>query len=113
MLLNSLLLSPAVLVLVVIYYIIFLAVILPTLNDYLLSLGAQSYFIGLVMASFSLTGLLSAPIYGRITDVTHSTKWVVSVSNLFEIIGELSFLHEFLRKFLKDYLLLIIPNLYM
>ena len=113
MLLNSLLLSPAVLVLVVIYYIIFLAVILPTLNDYLLSLGAQSYFIGLVMASFSLTGLLSAPIYGRITDVTHSTKWVVSVSNLFEIIGELSFLREFLRKFLKDYLLLIIPNLYM
>jgi len=59
-----------------------------TLNLYLLSLGAENYFIGLEMLSFSLTGLLSAPIYGRITDITHSTKLTVTVSNLFEIGGE-------------------------
>ena len=61
--------------------------ILPTLNAYLLSLGAETYFIGVVMSSFSLTGLLSAPIYGRITDKTHSTKMAVGISNLFEITG--------------------------
>uniref|UniRef100_H2Z500 Major facilitator superfamily (MFS) profile domain-containing protein n=1 Tax=Ciona savignyi TaxID=51511 RepID=H2Z500_CIOSA len=39
------------------------------------------------MASFSLTGLLSAPIYGRFTDLTGSTKAAVIFSNIFEIGG--------------------------
>ncbi|XP_076804912.1 major facilitator superfamily domain-containing protein 8-like [Clavelina lepadiformis] len=63
------------------------AVILPTLNMYLASLNASSFFIGMVLSSFSLTGLLSAPLYGQITDVTGSTKATVMVSNLFEIGG--------------------------
>nr|CAB3263801.1 major facilitator superfamily domain-containing protein 8-like [Phallusia mammillata] len=63
------------------------AVILPTLNNYLLSLGADKFFIGLVMSAFSLTGLLSAPLYGRFTDKTGSTKATVIFSNLFEIGG--------------------------
>ena len=72
----------------------FSAVILPTLNTYLLSLGAKAYFIGIVMSSFSLTGLLSAPIYGRITDKTHSTKILVVISNVFEITGRLRLLQK-------------------
>jgi len=66
---------------------LFAAVILPTLNLFLRSLHAQQFFIGLVMASFSVTGLLSAPLYGRFTDMTHSTKFAVVFSNLFEIGG--------------------------
>ncbi|XP_078487276.1 major facilitator superfamily domain-containing protein 8-like [Ciona intestinalis] len=63
------------------------AVILPTLNLYLKDLNANQSFLGFVMASFSLTGLISAPIYGRFTDRTGSTKAAVLFSNLFEIGG--------------------------
>lgn len=63
------------------------AVILPTLNGYLKSLDAEQAFLGIVMSAFSFSGLVAAPIYGRITDKTRSIKICVIVSNLFEIIG--------------------------
>lgn len=63
------------------------AIILPTLNGYLNYLDAERYFLGLVLAAFSLTGLLSAPIYGRISDRTRTSKLCVIVGNLLEIGG--------------------------
>nr|CAB3263802.1 major facilitator superfamily domain-containing protein 8-like [Phallusia mammillata] len=68
------------------------AVILPTLNLYLLSMDAESYYIGLVLSAFSFGGLISAPVYGRITDKTGSSKVTVMISNLFEIGGNILYL---------------------
>lgn len=63
------------------------AVILPTLNGYLTSLDAEQAFLGIVMSAFSFTGLIAAPIYGRITDKTGSVKLSLIIANLFEIVG--------------------------
>jgi len=52
-----------------------------------LSLNAAPYFIGLVLSAFSVGGLISAPLYGRFTDKTGSSKYSVIFSNLCEIAG--------------------------
>lgn len=63
------------------------AVILPTLNDYLRSMDADNTFLGVVLASFSFAGLITAPIYGYITDKMGTAKASIVVGNLLEIIG--------------------------
>jgi len=63
-------------------------VIIPTLNLYLASMNASAFFMGCCLAAMSLTSLLSAPIYGRITDITQTTKAIVLVSNLFAVGGK-------------------------
>lgn len=63
------------------------AVILPTINDYLISLDGDNTFLGIVLAAFSFAGLVTAPIYGRITDKTGSAKACIIVGNILEIIG--------------------------
>jgi len=65
------------------------AIILPTLNLFLDSFNAPKIYLGLALSSFSLTGLISAPIYGRFTDKYDSTKAVVILSNIFEIGGNI------------------------
>nr|XP_039271231.1 uncharacterized protein LOC120345755 [Styela clava] len=67
------------------------AVILPTINGYLISLGAEQTFLGIVLASFSFGGLVSAPLYGWVADKTGSTKACVIVGNIGEIIGNLMY----------------------
>ncbi|XP_053566328.1 major facilitator superfamily domain-containing protein 8-like [Bombina bombina] len=63
------------------------AVILPTVWLYLQSLGAHPFFLGLVLSAFSLTELLSGPLFGHWTDRTGRTKNVILLSNCFEIAG--------------------------
>lgn len=63
------------------------AVILPTVWMYLQSLGAQPFFLGLVLSAFSLTELLSGPLFGYWSDSTGKTKNVLLLSNCFEIAG--------------------------
>ncbi|KAM4771344.1 major facilitator superfamily domain-containing protein 8-like [Rhinophrynus dorsalis] len=63
------------------------AVILPTVWMYLQSLGAQPFFLGLVLSAFSLTELLASPIFGHWSDRTGQTKSVILLSNCFEIAG--------------------------
>ncbi|XP_075058559.1 major facilitator superfamily domain-containing protein 8-like [Mixophyes fleayi] len=63
------------------------AVILPTVWMYLQSLGAQPFFLGLVLSAFSLTELLSGPVFGYWSDRTGQTKKVILFSNFFEIAG--------------------------
>ncbi|KAM3932357.1 major facilitator superfamily domain-containing protein 8-like [Leptodactylus fuscus] len=63
------------------------AVILPTVWMYLQSLDAQPFFLGLVLSAFSLTELLSGPVFGYWSDKTGKTKHVILLSNCFEIAG--------------------------
>lgn len=68
------------------------AVILPTLNGYLKNLQAEQAFLGIVMSAFSFSGLIAAPVYGRITDKTRSTKLCVIIGNCFEIVGNILYM---------------------
>ncbi|XP_063772720.1 major facilitator superfamily domain-containing protein 8-like isoform X2 [Pseudophryne corroboree] len=63
------------------------AVILPTVWMYLQTLDAQPFFLGLVLSAFSLTELLSGPLFGHWSDCTGQTKKVLLLSNCFEIAG--------------------------
>jgi len=67
----------------------FLAVILPTLWDYLrLEFGADKFFYGLTLSAFSMANLLVGPLYGLVFDHTHQAKLIVLVANLFVIGGQ-------------------------
>ncbi|KAK2822122.1 hypothetical protein Q5P01_022187 [Channa striata] len=63
------------------------AVILPTIWRYLQILEAPPYFLGLGLSAFSLTGLLTGPLFGLWSDRTKTTKSIILFSNFFEIAG--------------------------
>ncbi|CAL8309757.1 unnamed protein product [Lota lota] len=63
------------------------AVILPTIWKYLQTLEAAPYFLGLALSAFSLSGLLSGPFFGHLSDKTRTTKKIILFANCFEIIG--------------------------
>ncbi|XP_032381639.1 major facilitator superfamily domain-containing protein 8 [Etheostoma spectabile] len=63
------------------------AVILPTIWMYLQTLDAAPYFLGLALSAFSLTGLLSGPLFGHWSDRTRITKKIILFANFFELIG--------------------------
>lgn len=52
-----------------------------------MSINAEPFFVGLCLSAVCLTSLLSSPIYGRIADLTRSTKRLIILSNFFEIGG--------------------------
>lgn len=64
------------------------AVILPTIWRYLQILEAPPYFLGLGLSAFSLSGLLTGPLFGFWSDRSGATRSAVLLSNLFEIAGE-------------------------
>uniref|UniRef100_A0A667YXH7 Major facilitator superfamily domain containing 8-like 2 n=1 Tax=Myripristis murdjan TaxID=586833 RepID=A0A667YXH7_9TELE len=63
------------------------AVILPTIWRYLQILEAPPYFLGLGLSAFSLSGLLTGPLFGLWSDRSRTTKTIILFSNLFEIAG--------------------------
>ncbi|XP_023270514.1 major facilitator superfamily domain-containing protein 8-like [Seriola lalandi dorsalis] len=63
------------------------AVILPTIWRYLQILEAPPYFLGLGLSAFSLSGLLTGPLFGFWSDRCKTTKSIILFSNLFEIAG--------------------------
>ncbi|CAB1325856.1 unnamed protein product, partial [Coregonus sp. 'balchen'] len=63
------------------------AVILPTIWRYLQILEAPPYFLGLGLSAFSLSGLLTGPLFGLWSDRTRTTKTIILYSNVFEIVG--------------------------
>ncbi|XP_037537212.1 major facilitator superfamily domain-containing protein 8 [Nematolebias whitei] len=63
------------------------AVILPTIWSYLQILEAPPYFLGLGLSAFSLSGLLTGPLFGFWSDRSKNTKSIILFSNLFEIAG--------------------------
>lgn len=68
----------------------FPAVILPTIWRYLQTLEAAPYFLGLVLSAFSLSGLLTGPLFGYWSDQSGATKKIILFANCFEMIGESS-----------------------
>uniref|UniRef100_UPI003AAE8517 major facilitator superfamily domain-containing protein 8 n=1 Tax=Centroberyx gerrardi TaxID=166262 RepID=UPI003AAE8517 len=63
------------------------AVILPTIWRYLQILEAPPYFLGLGLSAFSVSGLLTGPLFGFWSDRSRTTKTIILFSNLFEIAG--------------------------
>ncbi|KAK5907162.1 hypothetical protein CesoFtcFv8_005041 [Champsocephalus esox] len=63
------------------------AVILPTIWRYLQTLEAAPYCLGLALSAFSLTGLLTGPLFGYWSDKTQTTKKIILFANVFEMIG--------------------------
>ncbi|XP_020795035.1 major facilitator superfamily domain-containing protein 8 [Boleophthalmus pectinirostris] len=63
------------------------AVILPTIWRYLQILDAPPYFLGLGLSAFSLSGLLTGPLFGYWSDQSKATKGIILFSNVFEIVG--------------------------
>ncbi|XP_070568719.1 uncharacterized protein [Ptychodera flava] len=64
------------------------AVILPTIYAYISeTYHAEPYFLGLCLSAFSLTGLVTAPLFGKWYDKTHKTKLMILFCNLWEIAG--------------------------
>ncbi|XP_062371574.1 major facilitator superfamily domain-containing protein 8 isoform X2 [Sardina pilchardus] len=63
------------------------AVILPTIWRYLQILDAPPFFLGLGLSAFSLSGLLSGPLFGHWSDRTRKTKTILLLANVFEIVG--------------------------
>ncbi|XP_041791154.1 major facilitator superfamily domain-containing protein 8 [Chelmon rostratus] len=71
------------------------AVILPTIWKYLQTLDAAPYFLGLALSAFSLSGLLSGPLFGHWSDRSGATKKIILFANLFEIIGNFMYFMGF------------------
>ncbi|XP_061832002.1 major facilitator superfamily domain-containing protein 8 [Nerophis lumbriciformis] len=71
------------------------AVILPTIWKYLQTLDAPAYFLGLTLSAFSLSGLLSGPLFGHWSDRTRTTKNIILFANLFEIVGNFMYFMGF------------------
>uniref|UniRef100_A0A8C5ETT8 Uncharacterized LOC114479419 n=1 Tax=Gouania willdenowi TaxID=441366 RepID=A0A8C5ETT8_GOUWI len=63
------------------------AVILPTIWRYLQILEAPPYFLGLGLSAFSLSGLITGPMFGCWSDRSKATKSIILFSNLFEVAG--------------------------
>ncbi|CAN9503157.1 unnamed protein product [Ophioblennius macclurei] len=63
------------------------AVILPTIWRYLQILEAPPYFLGLGLSAFSLSGLLTGPLFGFWSDRSKTTKSIILFANVFEIFG--------------------------
>ena len=64
------------------------SVVFPTLLEYLESKGGHEWLYGVTLAGFSISNLVTAPLYGVVFDKTHQTKMIVLFANLFEIGGE-------------------------
>ncbi|ELU07452.1 hypothetical protein CAPTEDRAFT_179683 [Capitella teleta] len=70
----------------------FQAVILPTAWLYLRNnFNANTESLGLLLSAFSLAGLISSPIMGRICDKTKNTRAVLLAANCFEIVGSIMY----------------------
>ena len=61
---------------------------MPTVYLYIEELGGNPSFLGFVLAAFSFTGLIAAPIFGLLQDKYHNTKVLVLFANVFEIVGK-------------------------
>ena len=65
------------------------SVILPTMFDYVTVVhGGEEWLYGLTLAAFSISNLVTGPLYGIVFDRTHRTKLLALFANLFEIGGQ-------------------------
>lgn len=67
------------------------SVIFPTMFDYVISQGGQGWIYGLSLSAFSISNLVSAPVYGVVFDRIRSMRLIVLAANLFEVGGKYDF----------------------
>lgn len=68
------------------------AVILPTMWLYLQNtFHTEQYFLGLLLSAFSLTAMLSGPMFGRWSDITRKPKFPMIIGAVFEICGNVMY----------------------
>ena len=60
---------------------------LKKVHHYLNSLGAETYYIGLVISSLSFGAMISAPIFAKITDHMKEAIYTIRFGMLFSISG--------------------------
>uniref|UniRef100_A0A665X3M1 Major facilitator superfamily domain-containing protein 8-like n=1 Tax=Echeneis naucrates TaxID=173247 RepID=A0A665X3M1_ECHNA len=77
------------------YLSLYWTVILPTIWRYLQTLDAPPYFLGMALSAFSLSGLLSGPLFGHLSDRTRTTKKIILFANMFEIVGNFMYFMGF------------------
>ena len=65
----------------------FSAIIIPLLNGFIKHLHGDESVIGLALSAMSFSGLISAPVFGRVTDYIGKTKTAVIVADIFAIGG--------------------------
>ncbi len=65
------------------------AIILPSVWLYLRSFKVETWFLGCVVAAYSVAAMISLPVVGRVFDKTRRTKEILFVMNLFEFVGSL------------------------
>ena len=65
------------------------AIILPSAWLYLKTFKVETWFLGLAVAVYTISAMVSLPIAGRVYDKTKRTKEIMLVMNLFEIVGSL------------------------
>ena len=63
------------------------SVIFPTMYNYVELFGGKEWLYGLSLSAFSISNLVTSPLYGLVFDKTQMTKLIVLVGNLFEIGG--------------------------
>lgn len=67
------------------------AIVLPSIHDYLNSIGAETNYMGLVISALSFGAMISAPIYGKLTDRLQKAVYTLRFGMLFSICGSLMY----------------------
>ena len=65
------------------------AVILPTAFDYVKTMSNADIYVGLILSSYSISGSIAGIIMGKISDMTGKVKFLILISNLFAIAGNI------------------------
>ncbi|CAF2469697.1 unnamed protein product [Rotaria sp. Silwood2] len=65
------------------------AVILPTVYDYVRKMTNANIYVGLILSSYSISGSFTGIIMGKISDMTGKVKFLIMISTIFEIGGNI------------------------
>ncbi|CAF0940031.1 unnamed protein product [Rotaria sp. Silwood1] len=65
------------------------AVILPTVYDYVRKMTNANIYVGLILSSYSISGSFTGIIMGKISDITGKVKFLIMISAIFEIGGNI------------------------
>lgn len=65
------------------------AVILPTAFDYVKTMTSADIYVGLILSSYSISGSIAGIVMGKLSDKTGKVKFLILISNVFAIIGNI------------------------
>ena len=64
-----------------------LSSVIPTVNEYLMSLGADQEYLGVVISMFAVGSIISAPLMGRLADKIGTSRPLVMIGICCHLIG--------------------------